>query len=347
MKIIRVAIIGQGRSGRDIQARTLQNMPERYRLVAVTDPMSDRLRRAQEEFACEVYQDHRELYHRRDLDLVVNTTPNHLHGPITREILEAGFHALCEKPLARTVQEVDLLMETARKAGKTIAVFQQGRYEPYRQCIKRVVDSGVLGRLIQVNIAWNEFVRRWDWQTLRKFGAGNLRNLGSHALDQALQLLGPAAMPEVTCIMDRVNCAGDAEDYVKLILRARGGPVVDIEVSNCCAYPGPVCQIQAANGGLRASAGQVDWKYFKPEENPAQPLSEAPIVNMKGQPAYCSEKLKWHEESWKPDKDAMPAATAFYIALHRTLTENAPLEITLDQVRMQTAIVEAAHRQHQ
>ena len=190
MKIIRTAIIGQGRSGRDIHARALQGMPEQYRLVAVTDPLPDRLRRAREEFACEVFQDHRKLYRRKDIDLVVNTTPNHLHVPITREILEAGLHVLCEKPLASTVKEVDLLIETSRKTGKTIAIFQQGRYEPYRQCIQRVLGSGVLGRLVQVNIAWNEFVRRWDWQTLRKFGAGNLINLGSHALDQALQLIG-------------------------------------------------------------------------------------------------------------------------------------------------------------
>lgn len=347
MKIIRVAIIGQGRSGRDIHARTLQNMPERYRLVAVTDPLPDRRQRAREEFACEVLHDHRELYQRRDLDLVVNTTPNHLHVPITRKILEAGFHVLCEKPLASTVKEIDLLVETARKTGKILAVFQQGRYEPYWQCVERVVDSGVLGRLVQVDIAWNEFVRRWDWQTLRKYGAGNLLNLGSHALDHALHLIGAEVMPQVVCFMDRVNCAGDAEDYVKLVLRSKGCPVVDIEVSNCCAYLGPVCQIQAANGGLRASAGQVDWKYFKPEENPAQALSEAPINNAAGRPMYCSEKLKWHEEIWKPARDAVPATTAFFIALHRTLTENAPLEVTLEQVRMQTAIIEAAHQQNQ
>lgn len=88
--LIRTAIIGQGRSGRDIHARTLQNMPERYKLLAVTDPLPDRLQRAREEFACEVYQDHRDLYQCRDLDLVVNTTPNHLHVSITKEIIEAA-----------------------------------------------------------------------------------------------------------------------------------------------------------------------------------------------------------------------------------------------------------------
>ena len=60
-------------------------------------------------------------------------------------------------------------MEAAEKSGKLLAVYQQSRFAPYYRQVKKVVDSGVLGRIVQVSIAFNGFARRWDWQCIQDF----------------------------------------------------------------------------------------------------------------------------------------------------------------------------------
>jgi len=119
-----------------------------------------------------------------------------------------------------------MLIETAEKSGRILAIFQQSRYALYFQQIKKVIKSGVLGRIVQISIAFNGFSRRCDWQTLRRFYGGSLLNTGPHPLDQALHLLNTDKMPEVTCVMDRVNTCGDAEDFVKLLLHTPGKPLI-------------------------------------------------------------------------------------------------------------------------
>jgi len=346
---VRTAIIGQGRSGRDIHAASLGKMNDRYEIVAVSDPLPERLERAKSELGCDVYADYRDLMSRTDLDLVVNASPSHLHVPITRELLENGFNVLCEKPLARSAAEVDGLIETARRSGRLLAVFQQSRYAPAFQKIREIIEQGLIGRVVQVSIAYNSFARRWDWQTLRANNGGNLLNTGPHPVDQALQLFGTDAMPQITCIMDRANTAGDAEDYVKILMHGQGRPVIDVEISSCCAYPSFTYNIQGTQGGIKGSTTHLDWKYYKPEEMGPLKLIREPIVNDKGEPAYCREQIVWHEDSWDFEKGASlfnSMAGRFYGMLYETILKGQPLEVTPEQVRQQIAVMEECHRQN-
>lgn len=260
------------------------------------------------------------------------------------------MNVLCDKPLARTAKDVDLLIETSEKTGKTLVPFQQSRFAPYFLQVKRVIDSGVLGRIVQISSQWNGFARRWDWQTVQKYNGGNLLNTGPHPVDQLLRLLDVDGMPEVMCIMDRANTFGDAEDYVKLVMRSPGRPVVDLEISSCCAYPNFTYNVQGTRGGLKGSQEHIEWKYYKPEEAPEQHLIQTPLFDENRLPAYCSEKLKWYQESWDASdeqKDLFPyMAKSYYDALYKSLTEGAPFEVRLEQVRQQIAVMEECHRQN-
>jgi predicted dehydrogenase len=318
----------------------------------VVDPLEDRRERAGREFGCEVFEDYRQLFERKDLnlDIVVNATPSYLHVPVSLDLLQHGFNVLCEKPLARKAEEVDDLVMAARKSGRILAIFQQSRFAPYFRQVKKVIDSGILGRIIQISIAFNGFSRRWDWQCIQAYNGGNLLNTGPHPLDQALQLFGTDIMPEVRCIMDNANCSGDAEDYVKLLLTGPGRPVIDLEISSCCAFPCFTYNVQGTCGGLKGSMEHMDWKYFLPEEAPAMHLASTPLRNADGSPAYCSEKLKWYEGSWDvPAEESNlfeTIALAYYRMLYKSMTESIPLEVTPEQVRQQIAIIEECHRQN-
>jgi len=348
MKTLKVGILGQGRSGRDIHVRTLLLLPERYEIAAVADPLEDRGASTRQELGCEAYPDADSMLARRpDLDLVVNATPSPLHVPLTERVLQAGFNVLCEKPLARRVADVDRLAAVAKRAGKTLAVFQQSRYAAYFEQVKKVIDSGVLGRIVMVKIAFNGFARRWDWQTLRKMDAGSLLNTGPHPLDQALHFIGRDAMPEVFCTMDCVNTYGDAEDHVKLILRRAGRPMIDLEISSACSYNPYLYVVYGSRGCLAGTKTHLDWKYFKAEDAPAQHLIEEPLPNR----AYCSETLPWQEGKWEAPEEFKKSAfdymgTRLYANLHDALVAGGRLEVTLDQVRQQVAVIEEAHRQN-
>lgn len=349
MKQLKVVILGQGRSGRDIHANCLKNMKDMYKIIAVTDPLEERRKMAESEFECPVYENYAQMLEKHIPDLIVNASPSHMHVPITLDLLNKGFNVLCEKPLARKVEEVDSLVEASKKSGKLLAVFQQSRYAPSYQKVKEVIDSGELGRIVQISIDFNSFTRRWDWQTKQEYNGGNLLNIGPHPLDQALQLLNTDKMPDVNCIMDRANTFGDAEDYVKVILRAPGRPVIDLELSSCCTYPCCTYNVQGTNGGLKGSMFHIDWKYFIREEAPEHQYTDSPIIGDDGLPMMCSEKLKWYEKSWdlSVDNKEMNAAMRrdYYRMLYRTLAEGATLEITPEQVRLQIAVIEECHRQ--
>jgi scyllo-inositol 2-dehydrogenase (NADP+) len=345
--IIRVGIVGLGRSGRDIHGKHLSRARRKFKIVAVTDRLAPRRQRAEAEYGCRSYATPESLLAQDDIDLVVNASQTQYHVPLTLKALKAGFHVLCEKPLARKAEEVDKIIRASRRAGRVAAAFQNRRYDADFQQVVKVVNSGVLGRIVMIKTAINGFSRRWDWQTLRKHSGGSLLNTGPHVLDQALQLFGTDTRPEVTCIMDRATSLGDAEDHVKLLLLGRGRPTIDVEISSCCAYPQERFNVYGTRGGLQADgSGGVRWRYFLPREQPRQTLKQTPIENEAGLPAYCREDLKWRERDWHAPAKRKSIDAQYYDMLHRALTTGAPLEVTLPEIRQQIAVIEECHRQN-
>ncbi len=348
MKRIRVGIIGQGRSGWGIHAVHLVTDPRRYEIVAAVDPLKDRRERAAAEFGCEVFAHHRPLLKRDDLDLVVNSTPSDLHVPVTLELLRAGFHVVCEKPLAGRVRDVDRLFAAARKARRVLAVFQQNRFAGHFRQVRKVIASGVLGRIVQVSIASSGFSRRWDWQTMKDRLGGSLLNTGPHLVDQALQIFGTDVMPEVSCHMDCGATLGDAEDHVVVALRGRGRPLVTVEISSCCPYSTDYWRVYGTRGGLSGGGSHMEWRYYLPREAPRRKATRVPIVGPDGKPAYCREQLTWHTGAWDAakDKPGRSLTGEFYDGLYKTLTARAPLAITPKEIRRQIAVIEACHKQN-
>ena len=348
MKQLNIAIIGQGRSGRDIHGKYILSAPDKYKIVYIVDAIPERRSKAEREYGCPALADYKELFGKTGIDFVVNASFSHQHLPITLDLLDHGFNVLCEKPFAHTAAQVDKLIVKRNETGKMLAVFQQSRFAPYFEQVKKVIASGVLGRIIQIGIQFNGYARRWDWQTLQEFGGGNLYNTGPHPVDQALNLLDYPGMPAVFCKMDRVNTWGDAEDYVKLILTAPDRPLVDLEISSCEAYPEFTYNIHGSKGGLKGSMKELKWRWFVPSQAPEQKLLREPLHDKDWNPLYCREQLAWHEDSWKGDESAVfsDAVGCLYATVYDHLVNGKPLAVTAEQVRQQIAVMEEAHRQN-
>lgn len=350
MKRLKVGILGFGRSGRDNQARCFAAMPDKYEIAAVAERVDEWRDYAANTYGCEVYKDYKELYDKKHLDVIINTLPSHMHVPVTYEFLKRGFNVICDKPLAKKVEEVDLLIRESERTGCMLTVFQQLHYDPFFKKVKEIVDSGILGRIVQIKCQYSTFVRRWDWQTLQEYYGGNLLNDCSHALEQVLQLFGTDVMPEIKCYTDRVNTFGDAEDYVKMLLHAPSKPVVDLEASSCCVYPDNIINIQGSCGGIKGNSRHVEWKYIIPSELPERHLVREPLAGKDGRPAYCQESLKWYEGSWDlPEEQSdiyQYMAMEFYNRFYEAFLNGTQPDISLQAIRLQTAIIEECHRQN-
>jgi len=332
---VKVGIAGLGRSGWNIHAAIFENLHDKYTVVAVSDPIEERRQEAKEKFGCRAYPEFDLLTKDEEVELVVIATPSHLHASHTIKALEAGKHVVCEKPMARNLAEADVMVEAAKKTGKILTIFQNSLFAPDYLKVKEVIQSGKLGRIVLVKICNHSFGRRWDWQTLKKFGGGELRNNAVHPIIQGLQLLGDKE-PEVFCDLRRTLTLGDAEDHVKIILKAPGSLLIDIEVTRACAYPQDRWLVMGTQGGLVGSSSSLRWKYFDPKDLPPRKVETTPTLNR----SYNREEIPWKEETWSFDGDYRSSGIAFYNELYKTLRLGAPLAVTPEMVRRVMWVVE-------
>ncbi len=350
MKKLRVAVIGYGRSGRDIHCAHLKN-DDRFELVAVVDELEYRRALAASEHGCETLCDYRELFGRNDIDFVVNASYSQFHAPISFDLLRHDFNVLSEKPIAPNTEVFNQLVKADAESNGDLMPFLQSRYRAQFQKVLEIARSGVLGRIVNVKVAVNGYARRWDWQTLQCNTAGSLYNTGPHPVGHALEFFGDYdEVPNVFCKMDCVNTFGDAEDYVLLILTRPNKPVVEVEISSCNAFCGYSFQVHGDRGSLSADQKTVRWKYFDEKEAPQQHLTRESLRFEDGSPRYCGEQLPWHEESWDVvnvmDNVFSADTYCLYTDIYNHLANGEPLRVTLKQLGVQVAVMEEAHRQN-
>ena len=350
MEKLKIAIIGQGRSGRNIHGAFFRSEGNTYcDVVAVVDKDEKRRSRALEEYpGCQVYSDYQELFSRKDLDLIVNASFSDEHYPITKDLLEHGMNVVVEKPMARNYYECCDLIHTAKEHNALLAVFQQSLLAPYYVFAKKTAQSGKLGEIKQVSIHFNGFARRWDWQTIQRRLGGSVYNTGPHPIGFALDILDFDPNARVAYSkLDLAMTSGDAEDYAKIILTAPGKPVVDLEISSMDAFSDFNIKYQGTRGTLKCTTAAYQLKYYLDEENPAQPLQTDPLKNEQGLPIYCGEKLVTHEESGNFTGSAFNEAVHdFYKMVYDRLVNGIPMEVTPEMAARIINIIETVHGQN-
>lgn len=350
MKKLNLAIIGQGRSGKDIHGKYLSGSDNIYYDVKyVVDFDEFRRDLAKKTYPnCQTFADYKELFDKKDIDVVVNSTYSQMHYPITKDLLEHGFNVLVEKPFGRTEIECSELIKIAEDKGLTLAVFQQSFYAPFYPFIKEKIASGILGDVKQINVKYNGFARRWDWQTLQKNCAGGLYNTGPHPVGLALGFLDFDKNARVE--FSRLSTAltsGDADDYAKVIISAPNKPVMDVEVTSCDAYCNYNVRVIGSRGNLTSNLLTYKMVYIVDGENPERPVIESSLKDENGNPIYCGEKLIKHEEEGDFGGTAFDVGTAkLYEQLYYKITENKPMDVTAEMARDVIRVIETVHAQN-
>ncbi|MDE0431329.1 MAG: Gfo/Idh/MocA family oxidoreductase [Caldilineaceae bacterium] len=334
---INVGIAGLGRTGWNNHANAFAHLPEQFRVVAVCDPDPERQAEAIERFDCLAYATYDELVADEAVELMVVATPSNLHAEQSIAAMRAGRHVIVEKPMASDLAGADAMIAVAKETGRILTVHQNLRYAADFVKLKEVIGSGVLGRIIEIRIHNGRFDRRWDWQTSKRFGGGMLNNSGPHFVDMGMILIDDPE-PEVFCHMETTPLyAGDADSHVKVILKPKRGPLVEINIITACAFPQPNFLVLGTQGTLVCDHNEAHWRYFDPDDAPPLILDEAPIARDR---TYNREQLPWKEERVPIPYDGAGNVQALYHSLYAAIREGAEPEITPESVRAQIAVLE-------
>ncbi len=128
------------------------------------------------------------------IDIIVVTTPPNTHFALTKAALEAGKHAMVEKPFVPTAAEAQTLIDISKKTGKLICVYQNRRWDSDFLTARKLIADGTLGRVVEFETHFDRWkpVRPETWKgTLTMAQAGGvIYDLGTHLLDQAYVLFG-------------------------------------------------------------------------------------------------------------------------------------------------------------
>ena len=212
---LRYGLIGCGGFGR-FCLKEYSRMEEVV-CVAVADHQPDLAAKTGEAFQVHACASPKELLDRSDIDLVHLATPPFTHAGLATAALEAGFHVLCEKPLATTMIDAERLVRLAAECGRILAVNLIMRYNPLCQAVKALVESRILGdplHALLVNAAQDETLGpdHWFWDPEKS--GGIFIEHGVHFFDLfewwfgGGEVLAAQQLPRPgTQIIDQVQCA--------------------------------------------------------------------------------------------------------------------------------------------
>jgi predicted dehydrogenase len=142
----------------------------------------------------EVVTDYRKLLGRADIDVISIALPNYLHAKVTLDALRAGKHVMLDKPMATNARDAAKLVAEAKKRGVLFMVGQNFRFNLETQTARQIVEKGSLGDIYHAKTSWSRrsgIPRIGSWFTQKRFaGGGCTYDIGVHALDRCLYLLG-------------------------------------------------------------------------------------------------------------------------------------------------------------
>jgi len=131
---------------------------------------------------------------RLDVDVVSVCTPNGLHAAHAIWSLKAGYHVLCEKPIANNVNDCGEMIKAAEKANRRLFAIKQNRFNPPVAAVKKALDEGRFGKVfsIQLSCFWNrnEDYYKDTWKGTKDLDGGTLFTQFSHFIDLLYWMLG-------------------------------------------------------------------------------------------------------------------------------------------------------------
>lgn len=340
---LRVGLVGYGLAGSVFHAPLIA-ATEGLALDTVVTSNPERQQQARAEFPdVRLAATPDELFERAaELDLIVVASPNKTHVPLATAALQAGLPVVVDKPVAGTAAEARELAALAEERELLLSVFQNRRWDNDFLTLRKLLNEGELGDV------WRFESRFERWRPKPKGGwresgdpaeiGGLLYDLGSHVVDQALVLFGPAA--SVYAETDIRRPGAETDDDTFIAITHTNGVRSHLYVSATTAQLGPRFRV------LGSTAGYV--KYGLDPQEAALREGLRPGSDWGAEPESLWGRVGSGESpvtgGGRPEPTLPGDYPAYYAAVARALLEGAPNPVTAREAAAALDVLEAARR---
>jgi len=340
---VRTALLSFGMSGRVFHAPFLHLNPG-FELCAIWEREKN-LSKALYPYV-RVYRSFEEILNDPAIELVVVNTPNYTHYEFTKAVLRAGKHAVVEKPFTVTVEEGLELAALAMEVGKKIAVYQSRRYDSDSKTVRKVVEEGWLGEIVEAELHYDRYTVALSPKVHKETpgpGRGLLYDLGSHLLDQVLQLWG---LPEaVYADIGIIRPISKVDDYMELLLYYPAQRNLRIRLKSSYLVREPIPAI-----GLYGTLGT----FLKPKADPQEQRLLAgamPEGDDWGVEPDSGKGLLHTEKDGKVIREHIPSLRGnygeFYESMYEAIRNSKPVPVTAEEGTDIIRVITAAYKSNE
>ncbi len=254
INMLHAGIIGAGYIG-EYHARGYAGLPD-VRLAAVVDPNLTKAQKLAEQYQAEALPDLEALI-ASNVDLVSICTPTPSHMQIANDLMRAGKHVLCEKPIARTLEHAQSMIDTAHRTGVKFMIAHVSRYEVDHRKAKEILERGEIGDLRMAFHAITSTYPAWsvqDWLGDEEKSGGPIVDLAIHSVDYMLWLF-KSPVERVYALGSQKTAARN--HYVLASLQFANGGLGLVETSWAHPPSAPLsCRVE-----LCGTSGRIAWDY--------------------------------------------------------------------------------------
>ena len=325
MKPIKLAIVGLGRAGKGMHLAELAGKDSMFEIYAVCDIIEERRKEVSEKYNCKAYASIEEVIADPEVEIVDIATRSCDHFTHAMMALKAGKNVFLEKPICCNYADAKALMDYADAHPEVkLYIRHNRRWEKMFEKGMELADSGLLGNVAEVRLARNGFTGRSDWQTIDKFGGGQLLNWGPHIIDHALNFCG-GDYTDIYAETRQTLASGNCEDHIKLVMTGINGRIVDMEISSCVATFVPQLMIYGDRGAAWHDPVTkiFTWKYLKPGFEFVKPPANEGTPEGWG----TAQKLEWVEGEMTPEERREPLDET-WVSMYENFREGKPYRIT-------------------
>lgn len=338
------AIVGYGPSGgMGYVHGTGITRTEGLHLVAVCDRSEDRRLAAVSEFAgITAFPTADDIARDPDIDLVFIATPPVSHAEITKQMLEAGKHVACEKPMCLSIAEADDLIAAARRNGLALTINQNRRWDPDFLAVQRAVRTGQLGDLFNVETFVGAFEHPCRyWHSDADISGGAAFDWGSHYIDWTLQLMPGLPATVSASAHKRVWHDVTNADQIRVRMQWDDGREAEFTASDVAAIRKPKFYLQGTAGTLEGRYRQLAFEALDPA-----------VGYVRDEPHFAEAPadltLARYESGYGVTETRLPPQPRIPFGFHRNLADHLlqgdDLAVTPESVRAVIAVLEAAEQ---
>ncbi|MFC3999617.1 Gfo/Idh/MocA family oxidoreductase [Nocardiopsis sediminis] len=273
-----------------------------------------------------------------EFEIAVITTPNDTHAPLARRALEAGLSVVVDKPFALSAADARGLAAEADRLGRVLTVYQNRRWDSDFLTLWKLIDDGALGRVHRFESRferWRPVPKdTWRERGTADEGAGLLYDLGSHLIDQAINLFGP--VDSVHAELDARRAGAGADDDAFLALTHASGVRSHLWMSAVAAQLGPRFRVLGD-----AAAFTIDGLDGQEERLGRGERPGSPDWGVEPESAWGRLGADGELRAVPSERGDYPA---FYAGVRDAVGEAEPVPVELHEVVHGLEVIEAARR---